>query len=190
MSKFQNTTFAAKTGAAANVETAQFEGHLNVSADTGQANAFAAKFVANLASNVANVGVAAGVYAKLSVQGAGSAVANSAAAIHGVFDYSGGANVPANTIFGLILDRAGDAANSATAPTAYIAFGDVKFNANSIANPVAFLFDIGRNGAYVAANSGLLTTNKANLTNLAGSLKIRVNGATRYIPISASDDGA
>lgn len=190
-SGFQNTNFKSKDKAQlSGTESVSHEGQILVVADTGQANTFAGRFIANLSSNNANVGIAVGVYAKTTIQGLGSAVSNLAAAIYGSLDYSGGANTNANTTFVLVLDKVGDAANSGAAgPIAYIGIGEVKFDANSTLAPVQFLFDIGRNGAFLQANTGVVTTGYANATNKGGSLKIRVNGVTKYIGLSNSNDG-
>jgi hypothetical protein len=184
MSGYQNTKFRGKDGINPAATTTLFDGYLDVSADNAQNDAMVGKFLANVTASGANSGIIAGVYSKLSVQTASpaGAVGGPATAFYGVLDYSGGANLNSNVVAVMVLDKRGDAANSATAPAAYIAFGEVLFNANSVANPISFLFDVGRNGAYLQANSGVVTTNSVNTSAISGSLKIRVNGVTRYIP--------
>jgi hypothetical protein len=159
----------------ANVKLVHGRVQVTKSANTAAVHGVSGEVV--LSNTTANVGVVAGVHAKVSIQGAASQLANVACAVHAQFDHSGGANTTSNAVYGMIVDRAKESSNSASAPTAYIGFGDEQ---NDV-NPVPFLFDIGRPGKTTAANTGCVRNTTPSTS--AGALVVRVNGATRYIQL-------
>jgi hypothetical protein len=186
MSRFQNTTFKAKDQALAGREAIAHEGVVMVVGDTDQSDAIAGKFITDLTTGVANTGICAGIYAGLKITGAESKKATAAAAVYANLDNSGGANVAANTIYGVVVNDNRSSSNSAIGVTAHFGIFETRFNANSVLNPVAFLMDIGRPAANVTkANTAFVTTHPANVAQAATSiaLRVRVNGETKYIAL-------
>ena len=85
--------------------------------------------------------------------------------------------------YGGVFDMAQFTGTRAATPTAFIGFGEE----SSATNPCLNLFDVGRLGKNVAsgASGNVLFTTVAP-TTLSGSLRVKVNGLTRYIPLYSS----
>ena len=95
-------------------------------------------------------------------------------AVYGVVDC--GSSTAIGTAYGAVFDFAQFAGTRASAPTAFIAFGEE----SSSTNPCLNLFDVGRPGKNVAA--GLAVTAGTPGTS-AGQIRVLVNGAIRYIQL-------
>jgi hypothetical protein len=116
-----------------------------------------------------------GVYAQTSFSNnPTSTISGLNTAVYGVVDCGSSTNIgQAN---GATFDFAQFAGTRASAPNAFIAFGEE----SSATNPCLNLFDIGRLGKNVAA--GLAKTT-GTPTNSAGSLRVLVNGNIRFIQL-------
>ena len=116
-----------------------------------------------------------GVYAQTSFSNTPtSTLSGLNTAVYGVVDCGSSTNIgQAN---GATFDFAQFAGTRASAPNAFIAFGEE----SSATNPCLNLFDIGRLGKNVA--SGLAKTT-GTPTNSAGSLRVLVNGSIRFIQL-------
>ncbi len=116
-----------------------------------------------------------GVYAQTSFSNnPTSTISGLNTAVYGVVDCGSSTNIgQAN---GATFDFAQFAGTRASAPNAFIAFGEE----SSATNPCLNLFDIGRLGKNVA--SGLAKTT-GTPTNSAGSLRVLVNGNIRFIQL-------
>lgn len=159
----------------------------------------AGKFVANATATTANVGVVAGLIGRTTVQGLTSVPNGITAALWGQMEVSGGANVAsANGAYALVLDSLVDTGirGAGATPTAFIGFGEEAVaagNSTVSSSPVLYLFDIGRPGMNVVsvANSTVnsvyttasATTNSTAIVSANGSLRIRVNGNVKFIPL-------
>ena len=95
-------------------------------------------------------------------------------AVYGVVDC--GSSTSIGTAYGATFDFAQFAGTRASAPKAFIAFGEE----SSGTNPCLNLFDIGRPGKTVAA--GLAQTSGTPTTS-AGQIRVLVNGEIRYIQL-------
>jgi hypothetical protein len=177
MPAVQNLLLFIKNSNPLNANTSLVKGHLVVNKAAANNTIRAGEFLANAAGNTATANNLVGVYSKISIQGPAVQITGAAAAAHLVFDVSAGANTTSNAVYGLIIDRVKDGANSATAPTAFIGIGDAQTDVAQ----TPFLLDIGRPGFNANANVGILR-NTTPATS-AGALVVRVNGATRYIQL-------
>ena len=117
-----------------------------------------------------------GVYAQTSFSNnPTSTISGLNTAVYGVVDCGSSTNIGA--AYGATFDFAQFAGTRASAPKAFIAFGEE----SSATNPCLNLFDIGRLGKNVAA--GLALTTAVTPTVDGGQIRIKVNGAIRYIKL-------
>ena len=98
-------------------------------------------------------------------------------AVYGVVDCGSSTNI--GTAYGATFDFAQFAGTRASAPTAFIAFGEE----STSTNPCLNLFDIGRPGKLVGST---LATTSGSLSVAAGRLRVLVNGSIRFIPLFSS----
>jgi len=96
-------------------------------------------------------------------------------AVYGVVDC--GSSTSIGTAYGAVFDFAQFAGTRASAPRAFIGFGEE----SSAINPCLNLLEVGRPEKNVAA--GLAKTAAALPTGSGGSLRILVNGVVRYLPL-------
>ena len=176
----QNLLLHVKNNNPSNADVALVKGTLVVSQNAAAKSIHAGQFLANAAAGLASANNLTGVHAKISIQGADAQITGVAAAGHFVFDLSGGANTTSNVVYGIVIDRAKDGANSAAPATAYIGIGDEQNDVQQ----TPFLFDIGRPGKNANANVGIIRNTTPSTS--AGALVVRVNGATRYIQLFSS----
>ena len=125
-----------------------------------------------------------GVYAQTSFENAeSSTITGLNTAVYGVVDCGKSTNI--GTAYGAVFDFAQfqTSGNRASRPTAFIAFGEE----SSSTLPTQFLFDVGRPGKSVstAASGDVLFTSVA-CGATTGSLRIKINGVTRFIPLATS----
>ena len=123
-----------------------------------------------------------GVYAQTSFSSnPTSTITGLNTAVYGVFDCGSSTNI--GTAYGATFDFAQFAGTRASRPTAFIAFGEE----SSSTLPTQFLFDVGRPGKSVstAASGDVLFTSVA-CGATTGSLRIKINGVTRFIPLATS----
>ena len=123
-----------------------------------------------------------GVYAQTSFSNTPtSTLSGLNTAVYGVVDCGSSTNI--GTAYGATFDMAQFAGTRASRPTAFIAFGEE----SSSTNPTQFLFDVGRPGKSVstAASGDVLFTSVA-CGATTGSLRIKINGVTRFIPLATS----
>ena len=98
-------------------------------------------------------------------------------AVYGVVDC--GSSTSIGTAYGATFDFAQFAGTRASAPTAFIAFGEE----SSSTNPCLNLFDIGRPGKDVGST---LATTSGSVSVAAGRLRVLVNGSIRFIQLYSS----
>jgi hypothetical protein len=92
-----------------------------------------------------------------------------------------GSSTSIGTAYGATFDIAQFAGTRASAPKAFIAFGEE----SSATNPTEFLFDIGRPSKSVSTgSSGDVMFTSAACGATTGSLRIKINGVTRFIPLA------
>ncbi len=116
-----------------------------------------------------------GVYAQTSFSNnPTSTVTGLNTAVYGVVDC--GSSTGVGTAYGAVFDFAQFAGTRASAPTAFIAFGEE----SSSTNPCLNLFEVGRPGKNVGA--GLAVTSGTPTTS-AGQIRVLVNGSIRYIQL-------
>ena len=116
-----------------------------------------------------------GVYAQTSFSdNATSTVTGLNTAVYGVVDCGSSTNV--GTAYGAVFDFAQFAGTRASAPRAFIGFGEE----SASTNPCLNLLEVGRPGKNVAA--GLAVT-AGTPTTSAGQIRVLVNGAIRYIQL-------
>ena len=100
-------------------------------------------------------------------------------AVYGVVDC--GSSTSIGTAYGATFDMAQFAGTRASRPKAFIAFGEE----SSATNPTEFLFDIGRPSKSVSTgSSGDVMFTSAACGATTGSLRIKINGVTRFIPLA------
>ena len=99
-------------------------------------------------------------------------------AVMGVVDM--GASTNTGATYGSVFDFTSFSGSRGVRPTAFIGFGDDAQNSLGVLN----LFDVGRSASPVStgASGNVLFTTVAP-TSLSGSLRVRVNGVIRYIPL-------
>ena len=126
-------------------------------------------------------GTIIGCYAQTSLGTATSTITGFNAAVYGVVDVGPSTSIGAT--YGGVFDMAQFTGTRAATPTAFIGFGEE----SSATNPCLNLLDVGRLGKNVAsgASGNVLFTTVAP-TTLSGSLRVKVNGLTRYIPLYSS----
>ena len=102
-------------------------------------------------------------------------------ALMGVVDM--GASTNTGATYGAVFDFTSFSGSRGVRPTAFVGFGDDAQNSLGVLN----LFDVGRSTSTVSsgASGNVLFTTVAP-TSLSGSLRVRVNGLTRYIPLYSS----
>ena len=99
-------------------------------------------------------------------------------ALMGVVDM--GASTNTGATYGAVFDFTSFSGSRGVRPTAFVGFGDDAQNSLGVLN----LFDVGRSASPVStgASGNVLFTTVAP-TSLSGSLRVRVNGVIRYIPL-------
>ena len=116
-----------------------------------------------------------GCYAQTSFSNnATSTISGLNTAVYGVVDCGASTNIGA--AYGAVFDFAQFSGTRASAPRAFIGFGEESAGTNPCLN----LFEVGRTGKSVAA--GLAVTSGTPL-NSAGQIRVLVNGAIRYIQL-------
>ncbi len=164
--------------------------------------AAAGKFTANASVANANVGQVIGLIGKTVVQGLTSVPNGITAALMGIMDVSGAANVAsANGAYALVLDSVvGSGVRGAGAtPTAFIAFGEEAIAAGNTTvsgSPVLYLFDIGRPGKSVVTvsnstvnsvwSSATLTATSNSVTTVSNSTSGSTTTTTTFPTASGS----
>jgi len=119
-----------------------------------------------------------GCYAQTSMGTATSTITGLNTAVYGVVDMGPSTNT--GTTYGAVFDFAQFTGTRAATPTAFIGFGEE----SSTTNPCLNLLDVGRPGKNVASGvSGNVLFTTVAPTTLSGSLRVKVNGLTRYIPL-------
>ena len=122
-----------------------------------------------------------GVYAQTSLGTASDVITGLNTSMYGVVDVGPSTNV--GTCYGAVYDFTSFNGVRASRPTAFIAFGDEAQNSLGVLN----LFDVGRAGGNVSTGaSGDVMFCTAVPGTSTGSLRVRVNGAIRYIPLATS----
>ncbi len=119
-----------------------------------------------------------GCYAQTSTKEATNTISGLNAALYGVVDVGSSTNV--GTCYGAAFDFTSFTGTRASRPTAFIAFGDEAQNNLGVLN----LFEVGTTGKNVstgASGNVLFCTNTP--TTAAGSLRVLINGAIRYIQV-------
>ena len=119
-----------------------------------------------------------GCYAQTSTKEATNTISGMNAAVYGVVDVGASTNVGA--CYGAAFDFTSFTGTRASRPTAFIAFGDAAQNNLGVLN----LFEVGTTGKNVstgASGNVLFCTNTP--TTAAGSLRVLINGAIRYIQV-------
>ena len=122
-----------------------------------------------------------GVYAQTSLGTATDVITGLNTSMYGVVDVGPSTNVGA--CYGAVYDFTSFTGVRASRPTAFIGFGDEAQNSLGVLN----LFDVGRTGGNVSTGaSGDVLFCTAVPGASTGSLRVRVNGAIRYIPLATS----
>lgn len=198
MSINQNGLFYVKAGNKAS-DSIVDQITLTVTVPNGNTNFnTAVKGISDLSLLTGNVGhVHAGEF-RTQNQNVAAVINGTNAALRAVIDISNGANTAgANGAYCMVLDDVTANANTTrgagAAPTAFIGIGEEAAAGNQ---PMQFLMDIGRPGKNVvsAANATVVwsTNNTVNTGGMlptasnGGALRIRVNGATRWLQLSTS----
>ena len=119
-------------------------------------------------------GTILGCYAQTSTQNPTNTISGLNAAVYGVVDCGASTNIGA--AYGAVFDFAQFSGTRASAPRAFIGFGEESAGTNPCLN----LFEVGRTGKSVAA--GLAVTSGTPL-NSAGQIRVLVNGDIRYIQL-------
>jgi hypothetical protein len=146
-----------------------------------------------------NVGAVHALIARTSLQGLAAKINGVNAPIICQLDVSGAANVAgAAGCYGLVIDSvvATGIRGAGATPDAFIAFGEeaqAAGNSTVSSSPVKYLLDVGRatknvvtvsnstvNSVYTTASA---TTNSTAIVGANGALRIRVNGAVKFIPL-------
>lgn len=115
-----------------------------------------------------------GCYAQTSTQNATNTISGLNTAVYGVVDC--GASTSIGTAYGAVFDFAQFSGTRASAPRAFIGFGEE----SSATNPCLNLLEVGRTGKNVAA--GLAKTT-GTPTGSNGQIRVLVNGSIRYIQL-------
>ncbi len=139
---------------------------------------------ANASGFTGNLGGLFGVMARTRVDG--GLIHGVNAALYASIDVAAGANSAGGPCYGVLVESlvssGGRGANAA--PTAFFGVSEEAAAANS---PTTFLFDLGRNAtknvASAANGTVLFTTLNANTAQSSGALRIRVNGAVKWIAL-------
>lgn len=122
-----------------------------------------------------------GVYAQTSLGTATDVITGLNTSMYGVVDVGPSTNVGA--CYGAVYDFTSFTGVRASRPTAFIGFGDEAQNSLGVLN----LFDVGRTGGNVSTGaSGDVLFCTAVPGASTGSLRIKVNGVVRYIPLATS----
>ena len=119
-----------------------------------------------------------GCYAQTSTKEATNTISGMNAAVYGVVDCGSSTNIGA--AYGAAFDFTSFTGARASRPVAFIGFGDNAQNSLGVLN----LFDIGRSSSPVstgASGNVLFCTNAP--SNSAGSLRVLINGAIRFIQV-------
>ena len=124
-------------------------------------------------------GTIIGCYAQTSMgSSATTVITGLSTAVMGVVDM--GASTNTGATYGSVFDFTSFSGSRGVRPTAFIGFGDGSQNSLGVLN----LFDIGRSTSTVstgASGNVLFCTNAP--SNSAGSLRVLINGAIRYIQV-------
>ena len=124
-------------------------------------------------------GTIIGCYAQTSMgSSATTVITGLSTAVMGVVDM--GASTNTGATYGAVFDFTSFSGSRGVRPTAFIGFGDGSQNSLGVLN----LFDIGRSTSTVstgASGNVLFCTNTP--TTSAGSLRVLINGAIRYIQV-------
>jgi hypothetical protein len=123
-----------------------------------------------------------GCYAQTSTKEATNTISGMNAAVYGVVDCGSSTNIGA--AYGAAFDFTSFTGTRASRPTAFIAFGDEAQNSLGVLN----LFEVGTTGKNVAsgASGDVLFTTVTPGGAITGSLRVKVNGLIRYIPLYSS----
>ena len=127
-------------------------------------------------------GTIIGCYAQTSMGASATTVITGLnTAVMGVVDM--GASTDTGATYGAVFDFTSFSGSRGVRPTAFVGFGDDAQNSLGVLN----LFDVGRSASPVStgASGNVLFTTVAP-TSLSGSLRVQVNGLTRYIPLYSS----
>ena len=119
-------------------------------------------------------GTILGCYAQTSTQNATNIISGLNAAVYGVVDC--GASTSIGTAYGAVFDFAQFSGTRASAPRAFIGFGEE----SSSTNPCPNLFEVGRPGKNVAA---ALAVTSGTPSTSAGQIRVLVNGEIRFIQL-------
>jgi len=102
-------------------------------------------------------------------------------ALMGVVDM--GASTNTGATYGAVFDFTSFSGSRGVRPTAFVGFGDEAQNSLGVLN----LFDVGTSAKNVSTGgSGDVLFCTAACGATTGSLRVRVNGAIRYIPLATS----